>query len=132
MTAKPILFADFPVGEIMGELTETPTDIQCNKWGDLFPWDVADMHELPAGMATVLMMRAYLQVISPRPPGNLHVHQKMRLHSPIWRQEAVTTSVMCETKEHKGKRKKLVLGMQGHGEGGRLLFDGEMTLYWAA
>jgi acyl dehydratase len=132
MTDKPILYVDFPVGQAMGDMTETPTDAQCEKWAKLFPWDAPSAELVPAGMATVLMMRAYLQVVSPRPPGNLHARQQMRLHDPIRRGEAVTTSITCASKELKGERRMVVLNAQGRGEGGRLLFDGVITLYWAA
>ena len=127
-----IVFADFVPGKTMGSLTETPDDEQLAQWKKLYPWDVPQDGNLPDGMATVLMMRAYLDVISPRPPGNIHTRQHMRLFAPILPGEAVTTTITCTSKEMAGERRKLALTAEGHGPEGRAIYSGTLTLYWAA
>jgi len=127
-----ILFADFQPGTAMGSLTETPDAQQIAQWAELYPWDAPEDGTLPRGMATVLMMRAYLDVVSPRPPGNLHARQQMRLLAPIHAGQAVTTTIACASKEMKGERRKLELTAEGRGSDGRALFTGTITLYWAA
>lgn len=127
-----ILFADFQPGVAMGSLTETPDPQQLAQWRELYPWDEPQEGNLPGDMATVLMMRAYLDIVSPRPPGNLHARQEMRLHSPINVGEAVITTIACASKELKGERRKLELTADGRGGNGRALFSGTITLYWAA
>ena len=67
-----------------------------------------------------------------RPPGNIHVRQEMQAHAPILVGEAVGTCVACRSAEQKGERRKLELSVTGSGEDGRLVFDGTITLYWAA
>lgn len=132
MSGEPILFADFVPGAPMGEMTETVSDDQLGEWAALYPWDAPVDGTVPKGLATVLMMRAYLDVVSPRPPGNLHVRQQMRLHEAMQVGEPVTTQIACQAKELKGERRKLELRATGRGNGGRLLYDGVLTLYWAA
>lgn len=132
MSESPILFADFVAGRRMGETTETVTQAQLDDWAELYPWDAPRGGIMPRGMATVLMMRAYLEVVSPRPPGNLHVRQQMRLHAPMRAGDPVTTAITCRTKELKGERRKLELLARGEGSDGGLLYEGVITLYWAA
>lgn len=132
MSGGPILFADFVPGASMGEMTETVSEAQLGQWAALYPWDAPKDGIVPGGLATVLIMRAYLQVVSPRPPGNLHVRQQMRLHAPMRAGDPVTTRIECGTKELKGERRKLELLATGRGGGGSLLYEGVITLYWAA
>lgn len=126
-----ILFADFEPGAEMGSLTETVSEQQLAEWALLYPWDTPT-DSIPLGLATVLMMRAYLHVVSPRPPGNLHVRQQMRLHTPIHAGEAIVTTIACQAKEMRGERRKLELLAKGRAADGRAVFDGTLTLYWAA
>lgn len=132
MSERPVLFADFVPGARMGEKTETITEAQLGEWAALYPWDAPKDRMVPIGLATVLMMRAYLEVVSPRPPGNLHVRQQMRLHAPMHAGDAVTTTIVCRSKELKGERRKLELLATGHGSEGAHVYDGVITLYWAA
>ena len=132
MTLAPVLFDDFAPGKMMGEFTETITADQLGEWWALYPWDGAVGERVPSGFATVLMMRAYVTVVAPRPAGNLHSQQQMRLSDAIRVGEAVTTSIECHGKEMKGTRREVELFARGRGSDGRPLYDGTITLFWAA
>lgn len=132
MNQAPILFDDFEVGSEMGTSTEVLSEDQLTQWATLYPWDAAHGDAAPSGIATVLMMRAYLAVVSPRPPGNLHVRQQMNLHAPIAKTGAVSTTISCKSKELKAGRRKLELWAEGRSAEGHALYDGTITLYWAA
>lgn len=132
MTAKPILFADFQPGAEMGRKSDVLSARQLEEWGELYPSDRPVGEEAPMGLATVLMMRAYLEVVSPRPPGNLHVRQDLQICAPVRVGEEVTTTVTCLDKELRKERRVVRLAVSGTGANSRSLFDGIITLFWAA
>jgi hypothetical protein len=78
------------------------------------------------------MMRAYLDVVVPRPPGNVHAKQKLRMRGVPLQGESMRVTVVCAGKEMRRERRYVELQVSGAGEGGRKLFDGLITLIWAA
>ena len=132
MSGKAMLFADFVPGVELGRASEVVSADQLAEWAELYPWDRPDPGIVPTGLATVLLMRGFHKAIPRRPPGNIHVRQTMQVHAPIHVGEMVSTAIACQSAEQKGERRKLELAVTGSDEGGRLLFDGLITLYWAA
>lgn len=132
MSERPTLFADFVPGARMGAKTEVVSKDQLAQWAALYPWDAPKDGVVPSGLTTVLMMRAYLEAVGLRPPGNIHVRQQMRLHAPMRMGDPVTTGIACKAKELKGERRKIELAATGQGSDGTLLYEGIITLYWAA
>ena len=135
MSASPILFDDFVPGALMGERVETYDAGQARRWQAIFgdgPQDGANGAAEGASMAVVNMMRAYLNVVAPRPPGNVHARQQLRLHSVPCCGEAIRVSVHCVRKEMRRERRYVDLQVQGVGRAGRVLFDGVIGLIWAA
>lgn len=88
----------------------------------------------PAGLATVLVMRAYLAVVNPRPPGNIHRLLSVRRVAPLPRGVALRTTVHCIGRELKGDRRLVRFGTACHAlaDGAPLLVAGELELLWAA
>lgn len=136
MNKNPILFADFIPGVVMGQCLQVYDEAQAQRWQAIFGIDV----EAPdngaaqaASMAIVGMMRAYLDVVSPRPPGNVHAKQKFTIHDLPKLGEAMRITVKCESKEERRSRKYLQLRVSGiEDKQQRPLFDGLLTLIWAA
>ncbi|MFT0852027.1 hypothetical protein VRY85_14780 [Achromobacter sp. F4_2707] len=135
MTLPPILFEDFQPGTLMGERVEVYDDKQAQRWMAIFgsasagePHDAAQA----ASMAIVGMMRAYLDVVAPRPPGNVHTKQKLTMHALPQLGEAMRIRVTCAGKEMRRARKYVELQVQGTGKDQRPLFEGLLTLIWAA
>ncbi len=81
---------------------------------------------VPSGFAPVLVMRAYLAVVSPRPPGNIH-----RL---LPRELPLRSTVRCVAREWRGPRRSLRFQVDCHrlDADARLLLTGELDLLWAA
>ena len=132
MTETTILFEDFAVGRMMGEFVETITSEQLGEWAALYPWNAATDGTVPASLATILMMRAYVNVVTPRPPGNLHAQQRMRLFGTIAIDEPITSTIECQDKSMAGARRKVELLVLGRGRDDRFVYDGVLTLFWAA
>lgn len=135
MSAAPVLFEDFETSKLMGEHVEVYDARQAQRWQAIFgnqPEDGANGAPESASMAVVHMMRAYLEVVAPRPPGNVHVRQQLRMHGLPARGESIRVSVMCAGKEMRRDRRYVELQVSGTGRSGRQLFDGCITLIWAA
>jgi hypothetical protein len=129
---KVITFDDFVPGAAMGNSTERIGEDVLALWKRLYPWDAPAQGELPLGIATVLLMRAYMRILTPRPPGNIHARQQMELAAPARVGEEVTTAMQCLGKELKRERRYVELATRSTGDQGRLLFTGRMSLIWAA
>lgn len=127
-----LTFDDFQPGAAMGHATEVVDERILDLWKQLYPWDAVPAGELPPGLATVLLMRAYMRILTPRPPGNIHARQRMELIAPAARGEEITTSMQCTGKELKRERRYVEMAARSTGIGGRLLFTGAMSLIWAA
>jgi len=71
-------------------------------------------------------------VTSPRPPGNVHARQRLQFDSLPRQGETVSTRVWCAGKEIKRERRYVDIGVRAAGERERPLFEGRLTLVWAA
>jgi len=130
--AAVLTFDSFQPGASMGRATEVIDAEVLDAWRQLYPWDAAAADALPSGIATVLLMRAYMRILTPRPPGNIHARQRLELLAPIASGEEVTTEIECVGKELKRERRYVELACRASGKAGRPLFDGRMTIIWAA
>lgn len=130
--AEVLTFDSFRPGASMGRTSETIGAQVMELWQRLYPGDAAPAGELPAGLANVLLMRAYMRILTPRPPGNIHVRQRLALLAGIAPGEEVTTELECAGKELKRERRYVELACRASGNAGRPLFDGRMTVIWAA
>lgn len=130
--AEVLTFDSFRPGVSLGCATDAIDGETLASWRQLYPWDAAPVGELPAGLATVLLMRAYMRILTPRPPGNIHVRQRLELLAGIAPGEAVTTELECAGKELKRERRYVELGCRANGKAGRPLFEGRMSIIWAA
>jgi hypothetical protein len=132
---KPITFDDFRPGAVMGEKVEVFDPALAQRWRRIFgdrPGDGAGAGAEGASMAVVMMMRAYLGIVTPRPPGNVHARQRFSLEGTPREGEAIRTVVTCVSRELKRDRRYVELQARGTGEGGRAIYGGRMTLIWAA
>ena len=127
-----ITFDDFQPGANMGHATDVVDERILDLWRQLYPWDAIPAGELPPGLATVLLMRAYMRILTPRPPGNIHARQRMELIAQAKPGEEITTSMQCTGKELKRERRYVEMAARSTGMDGRLLFTGRMSLIWAA
>ena len=127
-----LTFDSFQPGASMGRFAEAIDAGTLAAWRQLYPWDAAPEGELPRGFATVLLMRAYMRILRPRPPGNIHARQQLELLEGIALGEEVTTELVCAAKELKRERRYVELACRASGNAGRPLFEGRMSIIWAA
>jgi hypothetical protein len=132
---SPILYADFQPGTVLGAHVETYDGAMAQAWQGIFgqaQLPAANAGAESASIAVVLSMRAYLSVVTPRPPGNVHGREQFVLHQLPRLGETVHTEISCVGKEIKRERFYVDLAATGTGDGGRALFSGRMSLIWAA
>lgn len=123
----------FVPGSDLGTISEPVTAEVCEQWASLYPWDKVGADGLaPFGMTSVLMMRAYLMIATPRPPGNVHASQRFTVTARPRVGEVIESRLRVLSKTRKGERGFVEFELIASGEGGRALFTGVMTLIWAA
>jgi len=136
MNTPPLLFADFIPGTTLGESIEVYDELKAQRWKSIFGSESQATTQDPsaeeASMAVVNMLRAYLHVVTPRPPGNVHARQQMKIQALPRHGESIHVAVRCANKSIKRDRKHVELTVQGHGAGDRALFEGRLFLIWAA
>lgn len=130
--SKPILWEDFEPGATLGEASQVFDETLSRAWSGIFG-DAPTAHAAQgAGIAVALMMRAYLAVVTPRPPGNVHARQRFTLEALPMPGETIHAVVRCLSKELRRDRRYVELEVLGTGEGARGIYQGILTLIWAA
>ena len=127
-----ITFEDFQPGVPFGTAAVTLDDAMFENWVSLFPGDADCAPDMPEGMTAVLVMNAYMELIAPRPPGNVHASQTFGISQLPKLGQTVHTTVTCRSKELRKGRRWIDLETQSHDENATLLFTGTMRLIWAA
>lgn len=124
-------FDSLPVAATLGARELTLTDELMDAWWRLFPEDRSD-GRMPAGMVAVVSIRAYAEVVAPRPPGNVHGAQRFEIVKQPRVGERLVTAVAIRDKEVKRDRRWVHLTTDTIGGDGTPRFRGRMTILWAA
>jgi acyl dehydratase len=124
------LFDTFKPGEEIGRREMALDQAQIDRWVALFPED-RDGARMPPGMMAAVQMRAYSDLLQPRPPGNVHGAQQFRLVRLPSAGDTLVTTLTCQGKELKGERRWVRFVSDTRGRDGELLFTGVMTTLWA-
>jgi len=128
----PILFEHFQTGCVMGGIVQPCTSAMTRSLREIFgSRGSSDMAE-GAAIGVAMMMRGYLGVVTPRPPGNVHVRQRFVLHAAPCEAEPIRTVVTCLSKEIRRERRHVKLDVRGTGADGRAIYTGILNLIWAA
>lgn len=128
---KPFLFDDFRVDAVLGSHQMVYDDAMVNHWRRIFGSDPMPQAQA-ASLAVVIMMRAFLVVVSPRPPGNIHAKQLLRFSRLPALGDQITTTIRCRSKDIRRGRRYVELEANACRQGGGFLFQGVLTLVWAA
>ena len=131
--SKAITFDDFRPGAVMGEAVQTYDAALSDRWRRIFGGAASDANRAAeaASLAVVMMMRAYLAVVTPRPPGNVHARQRLSFASLPQPGEAVRNVISCTAKEIRRERRYVDLTVNGSGADGRPIYSATLSLIWA-
>ena len=87
---------------------------------------------MPRGLAQVIIMSAYTQAVKPRPPGNLHIGQYIKMHSVPKVGEQMSCEVVCVDKFKKKGMSIVIFEVDvAMMSTNALLFTGRLTISWA-
>lgn len=120
-------FARFVVGESFGPHHLVLDAGLLGRWAALFAPPPAPSATVPPGLLSVIAMRAYGNLIAPRPPGNIHAglgFDIVRLPRPG---ETVATRFSCAGKEIRRERRLVHLRFDSMDADGATLFTGRFT-----
>jgi hypothetical protein len=131
MTTPVLTFSSFAPGTLMGRAEMLLDAAAFQQWFELFPEDEQGT-VMPAGMVAVVTMRAYSEVVAPRPPGNVHGAQRFEIERLPLLGDRLVTEFRCVDKKLRGERKWVTFGSTTTGPAGKRFFTGRMTILWAA
>ncbi len=97
-------FDRFKTGEHIGRSTQTIDQQTADRWHALYK----SPHKeggLPYGFVQLIVMRAYAEVVKPRPPSNIHAAYSCRLAALPSLAREIQASVDCAEKYLRGERK---------------------------
>lgn len=131
---SPILFDDFVPARSLGCCELDYDDALAQGWRRIFGGDGpgSGSQAEAASAAVILMMRAYLALVSPRPPGNIQAKQSIVFASLPGAGDRLRIAIDCHAKEIKRDRRYVELLARGHKQDGAPVFQGMLTLIWAA
>lgn len=121
------VFDQFEPGATYGVHCETLSADALRAWYEVFPDDPIGP-VIPAGYISVVMMRAYFAVVTPRPPGNIHAGQRFVVHALPQLGQRIEVSVRCIRKEIRRDRRFVWLEFNATRAGGLPVFDAVMTM----
>ena len=101
------------------------------RWRELFPDDDTGAL-MPPGMIAVVTIKAYSDILTPRPPGNVHGAQHFEMIRLPRVGERLLTRLRCVAKERKGERRWISFLTETTDATGDACFRGRMTVLWAA
>jgi hypothetical protein len=129
--ATPWTFQSFEPGTVIGTTPLLFDRDMIDQWGDVFGAPVSDT-VVPMAAIPLLLMRAFADVVVPRPPGNLHVGQQCELHRLPRVEEKMVAKVTCRTKELHRERKVVQFQIDiCDAADAQPLCSGLTTIFWA-
>ena len=123
-------FDTFEAGQAMGSHDVTVDRAMFDRWTSLYGGDLGET--APGGMAMVVVMRSYMAIVTPRPPGNIHAGQHFEMHALPKLGDRVTTDLVCQHKQERKGRRWVTWATTTRASDGTPLFDGRITTIWAA
>lgn len=125
-------FVDLVPGALMGEAEFRLTEAETSQWVGLFPNDTRYLPTMPRAMISMVVMRAFMDIMRDRPQGNLHAGQTFWLSALPKFGAIMTTRLRCVDKHLKNGRRWVAFESETVGDAAALLFRGKMNLIWAA
>lgn len=97
-------FEKFKVGGHIGTSVQIVNPETLDSWKKLYKRS-GGSNELPYGIAQLIVMRAYTEVVTPRPPGNIHLAQRCELAVLPSIVTELSCSVKCADKYMRNDRR---------------------------
>lgn len=130
--SEVMTFDRFEAGQPLGAFELTVDDTMLALWEKLYGNRPGDADRLPAAFAPLILMRALLSVVAPRPPGNLHVGQTCDIRAMPRAHQPFVAAVECRAKTLRKERRVVdfLVSVRSTDDGTPLL-SGTSTIFWA-
>jgi hypothetical protein len=125
-----LMYDDMTPGLELGSFSIAFDEDLLRTWCAMFPADEGQAPRMPAGMAVMVMMRSYMEVLSDRPPGNIHAGQRFKIIERPLLGDVLTTTFMCAGRETRRERRWLWLESLTASARG-VAAEGRMSMVWA-
>lgn len=129
---EPWTFARFEVGAKLGSSEQCIDERLIESWNSIYG-AMNRNGALPYGVAQLLTMKAYAEVVQPRPPGNIHAAQKCELVGVPQQGRELHVDVYCVAKYE--RRNRNVVDFQvniADAVSGQLYSRSILEICWAA
>jgi len=130
-TTRTWTFEKLEAGTLIGSSTQRIGKEITAAWASIYePLDGRE--RLPYGVAQLVTMKAYADVVAPRPPGNIHAAQRCDLYELPAISNAVTADVYCVEKYVRRNRNMVDFRVDlKDAESGHLLCQSVLKICWA-
>lgn len=129
--SAPLRFDDFQIDAPLGSNVQRVDPALLSGWKEIYGSSAET--RAPVGVVSVLAMRSYAAVVTPRPDGNIHANQSFNVHQPLQAGERVVVSYRCVEKFMKKERRFVRFEGKAIGaDDGRPRFDASMLIIWGA
>ena len=130
---EPVFTFDrFIPGTSLGSVVQRVEPALLEGWSAIYTPTATQQNTPAIGLMSLLAMRAYLRIISPRPPGNIHAGQFLKASHPLSVGQTLRITVTCQDKELKGHRRFVVLAVRADDvTDEQEIFNARMTMLWA-
>jgi len=125
---KPLEFADFVVGDEIGQMLLDVTDKVCAALPGSFP--EAEEENIGLELTVATMMQAYLSIVTPRPQGNIHTGMTFSLSGWVNPRDSIRAIARCVSKEQRRSGPRVVFEILLTC-GDRDIAKAEMSFLWA-
>jgi acyl dehydratase len=123
------VFDDFQPGSALSRVSIALDAERLDNWTAIYGRSrMSD--RVPSGMLVAAMMEAYLKAVQPRPPGNIHMSQKLIFKSGANAGDQLDAEVSCIGKELRKERRWVTFGVTLR-NGPRDVLRGEIRTIWA-
>jgi len=124
------VFDDFEPGSELGHMAINVDAARLQTWRNIYG-TTPEAGSVPFGMLVAAMMEAYLKAFQPRPPGNIHVNQKLAFcGGPVKLGTEIDITVSCLSKELRKDRRWVTFAIAMR-DGTQDVLLGEVLTIWA-
>ena len=125
------IYERFETGEHIGTSTQIVNQAICDRWNALYK-NPRKEGVLPYGIIQLIAMRAYTEVVQPRPSGNIHAAHFCKLAAVPSLNNELKAQVYCVGKYLKRERKMVDFSVRiSDAESGHFLCDTTLSICWS-
>lgn len=120
------------VGADLGARDEVVGDEMLERWLDILPGDRVFLPFIPPGLATAVVMRAYMHILADRPPGNIHFGNAMQIVRMAPAGARLRTRLRCIDKAERKGRPAVSFEALTDGRDDAPFYRSRIDMLWAA